>query len=68
MDSGGLAHKVSEVSKDSVRNWAGGLSCGIFVKTLTSFCLLSENQSEVEWSDDGLSSRMISKLMLKKLL
>lgn len=46
MNYGDLANEVSEGNKDSVRKWAGGLSCYILTKNLASFCPCAENLHE----------------------
>lgn len=43
VDSGGLAHEVSEGNKDSDGNWARNHLCYILAKNLVTFYLCTEN-------------------------
>lgn len=57
MDFGDLANEVSGGNKDSVRNWAGGLSCFILTKALTLFCPCDENLHESRFKVIGQASK-----------
>lgn len=46
---GGLSHKISEGSKDSIRNGVRDHSCDILPKNLVSYCPCPEILSEVEF-------------------
>lgn len=50
-----LAHEVSEVDNDSIRNWDIGHSNDILAKNLALFWLFSETVSEPKCKDNGLN-------------
>jgi hypothetical protein len=48
-----LAHEVSEVNNDSIRNWEVGHSNDILAKSLALFWLFPETVSEPKCKDNG---------------
>lgn len=55
MDSGGLAHEISEVKRTQLETGVEATSVTFLAKDLAAVCLCPENLSEVEFKNNGLS-------------
>jgi hypothetical protein len=49
-------HEVSDVNKESIRNWTSDYACYILANNLSMFCLCPENLWKTQFKGDGLIS------------